>query len=139
MIFSQYDILSPNRKPQKCTQQFGHHFYSQKLIYLATVGPQVFPELTLWGRSTEKILTAQLSQHLSINLAWQMFHLWFSIHWGQSRSSVRSADTALLIQSILGFCKFIITHYDFTCSYFTPKVVHLWKQPLIHPLIMLTT
>lgn len=57
-----------------------------------------------------------------------MFHLWFSTHWGHSRSSVRSADTALLIQSILGICKCIITHYDFTCSYFTPKVVHLWKQ-----------
>lgn len=97
------------------------------LIYLAAVGPQVFPELTLWGRSTYKILTAQFSRQLS-SLAWQMFDLWFSIHWGHSRSSVRYVDTALLIQSILGFCKFIITHYDFTCFYFTPKVVHLWKQ-----------
>jgi len=39
---------------------------------------------------------------------------------------IMQTEIFTLIQSVLGFCKFIITHL--TCSYFTPKVVHLWKQ-----------
>lgn len=50
IIFSEYETESPNRKAQKCPQQFGHHFLSQKLIFLAIVGPQIFPELTLLGK-----------------------------------------------------------------------------------------
>lgn len=44
IIFSEYETESPNRKAQKCPQQSGHHFPSQKLIFLAIVGPQIFPD-----------------------------------------------------------------------------------------------